>query len=236
MKFYLLINFLLVVNTSSFCQDWDETCEQATERASKDFANGEMKAISYGLPAFDESYDFEIFYDDFLKEHYNILSYSGGCMITESTECYSGRMYELILEEFGEDFFRRTRQEAIKLFKPKNDTNTTGFFVDHNEPESEVYYIVDTQPDYPGGFDELFKYVDLKIEEALPSYEKQEQRVFISLIVDKRGRTKNCKIVRGSDDKMDVLILEILQTLPKWKSGSNKGKKVDVQMIFPFSY
>ena len=92
-------------------------CESGTERAIKDVENKIYKSYSYGLIVrTKDEWNFSEFYEKYMKSKYGILIKDGGCLITAESKCYTKKMKELILAEFGTDIFERTRKEAEKLY------------------------------------------------------------------------------------------------------------------------
>ncbi len=118
----LLTAFILISVTSAcFGQDIFSSCKEGTKQATEDFNKGIMKATSYGLIVF-EDFDFEVFYDKYLFDKYEIKSSLSGCIVTEFQDCYSSKMIELIEEKYGDSFFADTRKEAKKLYTSQKRT------------------------------------------------------------------------------------------------------------------
>tara|TARA_R110002049_G_C8754343_1_gene528244 strand:- start:73 stop:489 length:417 start_codon:yes stop_codon:yes gene_type:complete len=92
-------------------------CQSGTERAIKDAKNKIYKSYSYGLIVrTKDEWEFSKFYEKYMKSKYGILIKDGGCVVTSESKCYTKKMKELILAEFGTEIFERTRKEAKKLY------------------------------------------------------------------------------------------------------------------------
>lgn len=93
------------------------SCDDGTKHAIKDAEKKIYKSYSYGLIVrTKEEYEFNKFYQKYMKSKYGILFKDGGCVVSNETKCYSKKMRELIKKEFGSDIFERTQEEAKKEF------------------------------------------------------------------------------------------------------------------------
>ncbi|MEQ9166518.1 MAG: energy transducer TonB [Fulvivirga sp.] len=234
---FTTVLLILSCLTATLGQEWDDTCEEAIARANKDFENGTMKSISYGL-IIAEEFEFENFYDNYLLEKFGIQSYNGGCLIIESEECYSSRMYELIKDKFGQNFFKRTRKEAEKLYpheiKKFSDLDGSSYSLD--SPDRSPYIVVDIRPEFPGGFEALYEYVDNKIAESPIQLDSIVTRTFVAFVIDSTGQSKNIEILKGSEKQINSALVDILTKMPLWRPGIKQGKRVDTKLVLPFSY
>lgn len=236
-KYILILGLVGSANCDLVAQFLDESCAEATRRAGKDFRAGIMKATSYGLIVVAD-FEFEDFYDSYLLEKYGVDSQDGGCVIIESEECYSSRMFQLIKDKFGADFFKRTRIEAeelyskpIKTFDDWDDPSTTAE-VDNNG----FYVIVDVQPQFPGGFEFLREYVDRKMIERQFPVDSNASRTYVAFVVDTLGRPKNIEIIKSSNAQLNPTLIDTLTGMPSWIPGLLHGNKVEVKVVLPFKY
>ncbi|KAB8155973.1 hypothetical protein EZY14_001805 [Kordia sp. TARA_039_SRF] len=92
------------------------SCESGKKQAELDFENGEYNCFSYGLMR-KEDYDFERFYSAYLHKNYKINNTNMGCVVTDYDMCYSDTMTKLVKEKFGKDIFKKSREEAKKIYK-----------------------------------------------------------------------------------------------------------------------
>ena len=240
-RLFISAIFILTSLTVAIGQEWGDTCEEAIETADENFENGIMEATSYGL-IIAADWDFEDFYDKYLLNKYNIKASNGGCVVTEHEECYSSRMFELIRQKFGEDFFKIAKKEAEALY-PYEIKDFEDDFPEEEFPnvssqcESlDVYLVVDVWPEFSGGIDSLFKYVNKKISEVQLPQAHGEGKSYVAFVIDSTGRPNNVEIIKGYNAKFDSTLVEILLEMPKWKSGIKNDKKVNVKMALPFNY
>lgn len=231
---FIILTLLLGTFQLGFTQDWEleETCEQAKERATKDFEAGKMSLTSYGLIA-SEDYYFDDFYRNYLKENYQVEYGNGGCIVWDALLCYEDTMLELIENKYGANFFERTRNEAKKEYIPRR----AEIIKQQHEKNDAGYVWVDTMPEYPGGFPELFDFVnsEMKNSEISESAYEEAGKIFIQFVVEPDGSLTGIKSVKSSDEEIANSIINILQRAPKWNPGFLNGEPVKVQMVLPFS-
>ena len=103
--------------------------------------------------------------------------------------------------------------------------------------ENGVYMKCDQMPMYPGGMQELLKYLQKNIQYPQDAKEKGiHGRVIVQFIVEKDGSIKDTKVVRGIDPSLDNEALRVINAMPKWEPGKHKGEAVSVKYTVPVSF
>ena len=103
--------------------------------------------------------------------------------------------------------------------------------------ESEVFFIVEDMPEFPGGELALRKFIANAIKYPVIAQENGIQgKVYVNFVVDKDGSVSNARIARGVDASLDKEALRVVNTLPKWKPGMQRGKPVRVSYTVPISF
>ncbi len=114
----------------------------------------------------------------------------------------------------------------------------TGNEVVGTEPE-QVFTIVEQMPSFPGGEEELFKYLGKNIQ--YPAMEKDNGisgTAYVTFVVDKDGKIKDAKIARGvkGGPGCDREALRVVSSMPDWKAGKQNGRQVSVQFNLPIKF
>ena len=108
---------------------------------------------------------------------------------------------------------------------------------DAGEEESEVFIIVEDMPEFPGGELALRKYIADHIKYPVIAAENGIQgKVYVTFVVDKDGSVSNARIARGVDPSIDQEALRVVNSLPKWKPGKQRGKPVRVSYTVPINF
>lgn len=105
------------------------------------------------------------------------------------------------------------------------------------EEESEVFFIVENMPEFPGGELALRKFIANAIKYPVIAQENGIQgKVYVNFVVDKDGSVTQARIARGVDQSLDKEALRVVNSLPKWKPGMQRGKAVRVSYTVPISF
>jgi protein TonB len=103
--------------------------------------------------------------------------------------------------------------------------------------ESQVFFIVEDMPEFPGGELALRKFIANAIKYPVIAQENGIQgKVYVNFVVDKDGSITAAKIARGVDPSLDKEALRVVNSLPKWKPGTQRGKPVKVSYTVPISF
>ena len=103
--------------------------------------------------------------------------------------------------------------------------------------EEEIFTVVETQPQFPGGDDSLYNFIysNLRYPE-LAICTKMEGRVFITFVVEKDGSITNVKIIRDIGGGCGHEAKRVVEMMPKWIPGKQNGKTVRVQYNLPITF
>lgn len=120
----------------------------------------------------------------------------------------------------------------IILVKKENKEKVAQF--EDNEP---VFYIVEDMPEFPGGESALRKFITNSIEYPEVAITNGIQgKVYVTFIVKKDGSVANSRIARGVDPSLDKEALRVVNNLPKWKPGIQRGTAVNVSYTVPINF
>ena len=105
------------------------------------------------------------------------------------------------------------------------------------EDEAQVFFIVEDMPEFPGGELALRKYIANSIKYPVIAQENGIQgKVYVTFVVGKDGSVQDARIARGVDPSLDKEALRVVNTLPKWKPGKQRGKPVRVSYTVPINF
>lgn len=108
---------------------------------------------------------------------------------------------------------------------------------EEEEEEAQVFFIVEDMPEFPGGELALRKYIANAIKYPVIAQENGIQgKVYVTFVVDKDGGVSDARIARGVDPSLDKEALRVVNALPKWKPGKQRGKPVRVSYTVPINF
>lgn len=101
----------------------------------------------------------------------------------------------------------------------------------------EIFTIVEESPEFPGGMDSLSAFISKNIEYPKKSRRKNSQgKVYVQFVVDKTGEVVNTKVLRGVDKYIDAEALRVVNKMPRWKPGKQRGEPVNVYFNLPLNF
>lgn len=105
------------------------------------------------------------------------------------------------------------------------------------EEETQIFYIVEEMPEFPGGELALRTFIAKAIKYPVVAQENGIQgKVYVSFVVGKDGRVSNARVIRSVDPALDKEALRVVNSLPIWKPGRQQGKPVRVAFSVPISF
>lgn len=107
---------------------------------------------------------------------------------------------------------------------------------DHGD-KSALIEVVEDSPEFIGGDEAFYKYLaeNIKYPEQAKN-EKIQGRVFVTFIIEADGSVTNAKVLRGIGGGCDEEALRVVNAMPKWKPGMQKGKPVRVNYNLPILF
>lgn len=103
--------------------------------------------------------------------------------------------------------------------------------------KEEVFMVAEQMPEFPGGMKELLKFLQDNLKYPENAMKNNVQgRVIVQFVVEKDGTLTEFKVARSVDPDLDAEALRVLQTMPKWKPGMQKGQAVRVKYTLPVSF
>lgn len=102
---------------------------------------------------------------------------------------------------------------------------------------NEIYMVVEDSPQFPGGLQALLDYLhdNIKYPESCRR-DSIQGRVIISFVVEKDGSINSAEIVKGVHEQLDAEALRVIDAMPKWKPGKQRGKTVRVKYAIPVNF
>lgn len=110
--------------------------------------------------------------------------------------------------------------------------------VQEEEPEEQtIFEVVEHMPDFPGGQAALMQYLAKNIKYPTIAQENGTQgRVIVQFVVNRDGSIVDARVVRSVDPYLDKEALRVINSMPKWKPGMQRGKPVRVKYTVPVMF
>ena len=103
--------------------------------------------------------------------------------------------------------------------------------------KEEVFMVAEQMPEFPGGMKELLKFLQENVKYPENAMKNNVQgRVIVQFVIEKDGTPTEFKVAHSVDPDLDAEALRVLQTMPKWKPGMQRGEVVRVKFTVPVSF
>ena len=103
--------------------------------------------------------------------------------------------------------------------------------------DDEIRENVEVNPEYPGGMTELMKFMSTNSKYPKEAQDKGIQgKVVVQFVVDKDGSIVDAKVVKPVDPLLDAEALRIINSMPKWTPGKDKGEAVRTRFTLPINF
>ena len=103
--------------------------------------------------------------------------------------------------------------------------------------EQQIFQVVEEMPEFPGGMAECMKWLSKNIKYPTISQENGVQgRVIVQFVINRDGSIVDAKVVRGVDPYLDKEALRVVNQMPKWSPGKQRGKAVRCQFTLPVQF
>lgn len=105
------------------------------------------------------------------------------------------------------------------------------------EGSTPIFTEVEVQPEYPGGNEEMFKFLGRKIHYPSPASRAGIQgKVFVNFVVTSEGDIQDIKVLKGIGYGCDEEAVRVISKFPKWTPGKQNGKAVSVKFTVPINF
>lgn len=103
--------------------------------------------------------------------------------------------------------------------------------------EAPIFTVVESMPEFKGGMAELYKYLSNNIKYPVMAKESGIQgKVYVTFVVERDGSITDVRVLRGIGGGCDEEAVRVVQSMPRWTPGKQRGKPVRVQYNLPVRF
>lgn len=141
----------------------------------------------------------------------------------------------------GGDSFAHASETEKVTSAVKNTAEIGEKAVESSDPKKvfkgKVYDLVDEMPSFPGGLEELYKWIDNNVQYPAVARENGiEGRVILKFIVEKDGSLSDSTVIHSVHPMVDREALRLVGQMPKWNPGRRAGVPVRVRYCLPIKF
>ncbi|MGL5788614.1 MAG: TonB family protein [Bacteroidales bacterium] len=125
----------------------------------------------------------------------------------------------------------------INFNLPKPAASTEATSVQANTSTDQKFVAVEKMPQFPGGETEMMKFIARTVKYPVVAQENGIQgRVIVTFTVDKTGKIVDPIIRKGVDPSLDQEAIRVVNAMPQWIPGEQRGQKVNVVYTVPITF
>ena len=101
---------------------------------------------------------------------------------------------------------------------------------EEEEEEEQIFFnIIEEPAEFPGGDRALYKYIHDNVKYPVIAQENGIQgKVYVKFVVNREGKAVSAEVSRPVDPSLDREALRLINSLPRFKPGKQRGKPVQV--------
>ena len=102
---------------------------------------------------------------------------------------------------------------------------------------SLIFTLVEQMPQFPRGANGRIKYLDENIVYPMEAIRRGIQgKIYVTFIVERDGSVSNVRLLRGIGGGCNEEAIRVIENMPKWIPGIQKGKPVRVRFNIPIIF
>ena len=106
-----------------------------------------------------------------------------------------------------------------------------------SQTNQKVFDTVEQMPEYPGGMQAMIAFLQTNMkypEDA--AKQKVEGRVMVQFVVETDGSVSDVHVAKQVFPSLDAEAVRVVQAMPKWTPGKEKGNVVRVKYNLPIVF
>jgi len=142
----------------------------------------------------------------------------------------------IITKEYAKSDERK-KDYVVVVKKSDKEATATGTPTPTPTEDAKAFDVVEQMPEFPGGMDEMMKFLQTTVKYPEAALKDSLQgRVVASFIIEKDGSVSSPKVLKHVSDDLDAEAIRVIEQMPKWTPGRQKGEAVRVKYTLPITF
>ena len=125
--------------------------------------------------------------------------------------------------------------EVMPLTPPDSDAVIEEGEAADDEPLFGI--IAETEPEYPGGMEAMYRFIQDNLKYPQLALESGiHGKVYLTFVVEEDGSVSNVRVLRDIGGGCGTEAKRVVEMMPKWKPGNQRGKAVRSQYNLPVNF
>ena len=126
---------------------------------------------------------------------------------------------------------------AIGVWEPEEEKKPELIGVVVKTVPDDPFDVVEQMPEFPGGQEAMMKFLSESVKYPKEASKDGIQgRVVVQFVVEKDGSISEVEVVKKVNEHLDAEAVRVVNAMPKWKPGKQKGEAVRVKYTLPISF
>ena len=106
-----------------------------------------------------------------------------------------------------------------------------------SQTNQKVYESVEQMPEYPGGMQAMVEFLQTNMKYPEDAAKQSvEGRVMVQFVVETDGSISDVHVARQVFPSLDAEAVRVVEAMPKWTPGKEKGRVVRVKYNLPIVF
>ena len=131
-------------------------------------------------------------------------------------------------EDFYIDDVEATQETVIAFVERREEAEET---------EPDIFVNAEVMPSFPGGAAALYKLIAENVRYPADAKDNGVSgKVVVRFVINQKGEVENAYVYRGIDPSLDREAIRVVESLPRWNPGTQRGKPVKVWFTMPINF
>lgn len=167
--------------------------------------------------------------DDYRVEYGAFEDYHDNGQLQAKSNVVEGELQDTFLSYYEDG-------KALRIDQYEAGRLTKGQCFDKQGKEID-YFPYQVLPEFSGGIEELFKYLNKNIHYPKDARESNiEDIVYIGFVIDKDGTVKDVTLRKDTYKSLAEEGIRVVKTMPNWHSGLRDGEKISFRYTLPIKF
>lgn len=106
-----------------------------------------------------------------------------------------------------------------------------------DDKNEDVFHVVENMPQFIGEDGDVMKFLAQRVRYPLEAQKRNiTGNVIVNFVINRNGEPVDFRVIKSVDPLLDQEAIRVLQLMPNWKPGTQRGKTVRVSYTIPINF
>jgi len=150
---------------------------------------------------------------------------------------YTKNKFPLHLVREMKTYYENGQLQSIQKYKNNRCIASENWDADGTQTLDNRYVDMDSLPEFPGGQDELFKFISKNIRYPQQAKNKRIRgKVLVQFVITDKGKVSDVEVIKSAHPLLDEEARRVVSSMPNWKPAKFMGEHVNVMYQVPINF